>query len=760
MRIKLSSRHLAISVFAIPVISLPLVLWMMVDLPSERPPDPSRAFYDANGELLRVTLSERQTLNLERTSFPRTVVCATLAAEDARFYEHPGVDPQALIRAAWQNIRAGRVVSGGSTVTMQYAKMLEPGNRSLRRKMVEAIRAVKIEIKFKKDQILAAYLNHVSYGGNLEGIEAASRVYFGHTADELSFAQAALLAALPKAPGLLDPFRFPERARKRRNYVLDRMAACGFITAAAAARQKKMPLDVVRHALPFKAPHACDWISGSSAMKTSIRLNVQTDVEKEIRTAVTQLQPFGVNQAAAVVIEVQTGRVVAMVGSKDYSDNEQNGQVNGAIARRSPGSALKPFLYAMAFERGLIAPSSFIADVPSDYIGLEPENFNRKFRGVVRADVALLDSLNVPAVELAGEVGLPDFLRLLRNFGLRTLSRNADYYGLGIVIGTGEVTLLDLTNAYAALARGGIWMPVTMKADERVKSKTRVVSDEAAYLVTHILENPVRFGRSSPFDFISEGTPPFAWKTGTSSGFRDAWTIGYTPEYAVGVWLGNFDGRSSEKLIGAESAAPVVARIFENLYRNRKTPEFKTPPNLSSRQVCVRSGDPPGPHCELTRTDLYIPGISPAAECRIHKEIWIDSITGQQVQLYKAAPDAVRKVAECWPAKIGHFLRSEGLAQFVAPVESADILPSSVSELKLRSPVDGRVYAQGDIILQASTAVAEDQIFWFVDGLFLSASAPDQPMVIKGFPGKHRVACTDPHGRHDAAEFLVREDLF
>ncbi|MFW6162381.1 MAG: penicillin-binding protein 1C, partial [Planctomycetota bacterium] len=534
---------------------------------------------------------------LEEVS-PRLVE-ATIAVEDQRFRSHPGVDPLAVLRAVGQNVRHRRIVSGASTITMQVIRLLTPRPRTLRSKVIEAFRAVQLERRASKEAILEHYLNRAPYGGNLLGAEAASLAWFGKHACDLSLAEAALLAGLPQAPSRLRPDRHPERAKARRDHVLERMAACGFVSDEHLRVARRQPVAVRRSPFPFEAPHFARLVRrrypGRGELHGTLDRRVQRLAEETVREAVAALRPEGVTNAAVVVIENRTAAVRAMVGSCDFHAEADDGQVNGAVAPRSPGSALKPFTYALAFQRGLATPDTVLADVPASYTGYEPENYDHAFRGPVPAAEALRDSLNVPAVRLLAQVGHRPLHRFLRRLGLATLTRPADHYGLALTLGSTEVTLLELTSAYATLARLGVHRPYRLLETEPVPEGRRVLDAGAAWLVADALceADPLAGARS-------DDELRMAWKTGTSYGHRDAWTVAFTPAYTVGVWVGNFDGRPSGALVGIRAAAPVARTLMDRIAGEAGSPWFERPPSVATRPVCPVSGLPPEPHCPGT----------------------------------------------------------------------------------------------------------------------------------------------------------------
>jgi penicillin-binding protein 1C len=574
---------------------------------------------DRRGRLLRTALPEdlfSAPVSLDAVS--PWVVTATLAAEDRRFYEHPGVDLRAIARAAWQDARAGRVVSGGSTITQQLVRALRPRPRTLWGKAEEAWRALALERRASKREILEAYLNRPPYGRGTRGIEAAARAYFGVRARDLTLGQAALLAGLPQCPSRCDPVKDPGAAAARRRTVLGRLYAWGWIDAATRASALAEPDRVSDAARADLAPHfARRALSrpGAGPRRTTLDADLQQELEELVATHLKSLAPWHVTNAAVVALDNASGDALAWVGSADFLDDAHHGQVDGVVARRQPGSALKPFLYGLAFSRGL-SPSDRIDDAPTFAKGgFSPRNYDETFHGPVTLRQALACSYNAPAVRLVERMGVPDFLAVLRSFGLDTLDRGADRYGAGLALGDGEVRLLDLAAAYAALARGGVWSPPRESLSDPRGPARRVLSREAAYLVTSVLsDNSARveaFGHDSalalPF--------PFAAKTGTTKDYKDNWAVGYTPEWTVAVWAGNFDGSPMRRVSGVTGAAPLLREAALAMERRYGSRDFPVPDGIREADVDPASGDLAGPACPDSVREVFRRDRLPSRVC-------------------------------------------------------------------------------------------------------------------------------------------------
>lgn len=487
------------------------------------------------------------------------IIQATIASEDKRFRSHGGVDWLAVVRAAGQNISAGRTESGASTLTMQVCRMMDDRPRTWRAKMVEAFRALQLERRLDKDRILETYLNMAPYGGNIRGVEAAARRYFGKSAADVSLTEAALLAGLPQAPTRLRPDRHPDAANIRRATVLQRMADLEMISAAQhkSAAAESINLATVRWTPTARHAAQLALTRRPAGGRTTVDPALQAEIERLVLDHAGTLPPR--TQIAVVIIDIASAEILSLVGSVDF-DAPVDGQVNGAIARRSPGSALKPFVYAAAFEDRRLSPESILHDVPVNIAGWSPRNFDRSFTGEISAADALRQSLNIPAVLVAQEIGLARVVGLTESAGVNLSNDTQARAGLGVVVGAAEVTLLDLTNGYATLGRGGIRMMPRLFLNEPSES-VRVLDANVCAALDDILSTPHR--RPKGMEALAPADVPwFMWKTGTSALRRDAWAIGHNRGFAVGVWVGRFAGAGSPSLVGAEAAEPLLADIF------------------------------------------------------------------------------------------------------------------------------------------------------------------------------------------------------
>ncbi len=589
----------------------------------EELPLPSVQLYDRNAVPLRGLLSTTQTyyqpVRLEQIS--PWLVSAVIAAEDKRFYTHNGVDVWAVMRAAWQNAAQGEVVSGASTITQQLARQIAPRPKTWWGKLTEAARATYLETQLTKEEILEQYFNRLEFGNLTQGVEAASRFYFHTDAADLSVAQAAFLAGLVKSPTYYNPLKHPKRALKRRNYVLKQMYQHGILDSETyrLAQTEKLPLNTLPR--PFAAPHWTQFIkpylpTDSTAIYTTLDYTLQAYIEQVIKTNLAHLARQHVTNAAVVVLDNMRGEVLAYIGSADFTDTAHSGQVDGVRALRQPGSALKPFVYGLALEQGKLTAASLLSDTDTFFEGgFRPRNYDENFHGAVSVRQALACSYNIPAVKAAEQTGVENLLLLLRNAGITSLGKPADFYGLGLALGNGEVRLLELTNAYATLARGGVFLPLQVAIRPRVAlpgKATRVLQETTAYILTDILKD--NQARAAAFGLNSPLSVPFemAAKTGTSKDYKDNFAVGYTPRWTIGVWVGNFDASPMRQVSGITGAGPILHDVAIYMQQHYPSEPFAVPAAIRRASVCSQSGLLAGPACSHTKEEIFTAASLPA----------------------------------------------------------------------------------------------------------------------------------------------------
>lgn len=600
----------------------------------------STLIYDRNGELIYELLDPHggRRIKVPLDQISPLLIQATIATEDKDFYEHPGFDVVAIARAVWQNTRQGEAVSGASTITQQLARALllseeERAQRTLSRKIKEVILAAEITRRYSKDQILEFYLNEIYYGNLAYGVQAAAQTYFQKDARELNLAEASLLAGLPQAPAIYDPFTNPEAALRRQEQVLRLMVETGGITPAeaeAAAKEMRDRIPTLRPPrMDTRAPHFVNYVRqvleaqygaqgiyrSGLRVRTSLDLRLQTLAEEIVRAHVDKLAGRHVTNGALIALDPRTGEILAMVGSKDFYDTNIDGQVNVALRPRQPGSAIKPLTYLKAFEMGW-TPATLLWDLPTTFPAFpepyRPKNYDGKFHGPQSLRSALANSYNIPAVKALQFVGIDNFKEIAARLGITTLTRPD--YGLSLTLGGGEVTLLELSGAYAAIANGGVRVPPTPILEISSSDGTRlwrhepqgvpVLRPQHAYLMTSILsDNAARtpaFGENSPLKL----SRPAAAKTGTTNDTRDNWTVGYTPELVVGVWVGNSDNTPMENVSGITGAAPIWHDFMEGALAGRAPQEFAVPEGVVEMEVCADNGAQPNA-CPQRRKEVF-----------------------------------------------------------------------------------------------------------------------------------------------------------
>jgi penicillin-binding protein 1C len=743
----------------------------------ERPP--AVVVMDRTGAPLRFFLpaDDRWRFPVKLSDLPPELPRALVASEDRWFYRHPGINPVAIVRAAWSNLRAGEVVSGASTIPMQIARMAEPGPRTISSKVRESFRALQLERRFGKDELLEIYLNLTPYGGNVEGIGTAAWFYFGKEPDQLSLGEIALLTALPRSPGRYDPTLHPGAAQEARNRVLAQLTERGVFPREEIENARQVPVPRTRRKPPIAAPHFSEQVKallpGEPRIRTTIDRRLQTIAEEQVIHRIRELRDQGIGNAAVVVIENGTHAVRALVGSAGFQESYFKGQVNGALARRSPGSTLKPFLYALALDQGRVLPDSYLLDIPTDFSGYVAENYDDQYRGRVTVREALIQSLNACAVRLLSEVGLKDYHRLLKDGGLATLDRPYHQYGLPLVLGAGEVRLLDLTNLYASLAGQGEHRAYRVLEGERASSPAQLFSPESAHLITEILTDVRRPDLPESWD-LSVGAPGVAWKTGTSYGHRDAWAVGFSQRFTIGVWVGNFDGRPRKGISGSQHAGPLLFDLFRAIDPGGGNPAESTDwtkrvHDLDQIELCAESRELPGPFCPLRMKAVYLPGRSHLIQCTWHRRALVDAESGELL-----SGDCVRerphefRLLTVFPAELVAWWRAQGSPQnnqilgtprfssACRGVPAGDppriVSPAAATPYRVRRDTPPE-YQRIPLIAHASAGAS--RLFWYQDGMLVASTSPGENHFLPSLPGEHRLVVTDDLGRSDGVIYRV-----
>lgn len=732
---------------------------------------------DRHGEVLRFGLAAddhyRQFVPLEKVS-PLTVE-STLLYEDRYFYQHAGANPVAIAKAFINELSHSRRRLGASTITMQVARLRYHLNtRTWGGKLQQIVMAARIECHYSKREILEAYFNLAPYGRNIEGIGAAARIYFGKEASELSLVESLTLGVIPQNPTRRAP------GAKNAQALLDarRMLFESWVERHPLDAAKRsvfdMPVAVNTLAkLPFAAPHfveSClsDAEGSRCDVMTTLDLPLQRLVETQMRRHLQERQRDGIVNASALLIDIHSMEVLASVGSADYFNKEINGQVNGTTMKRSPGSALKPFVYALALDQGIIQPHSLLKDAPASFNGYNPENFDRDFMGPVQACDALVQSRNVPAVTLASKLREHSLYDLLQNAGVSGL-RAEGTYGLTIALGGVEVSPEDVARLYAMLANRGECRPLRKTLSAAVEPGTQLLSPEAAFLVLDMLKkNHIPSGRGAVSQTLE--SRPVAWKTGTSYSFRDAWTAGIFDHYALVVWVGNFDGKPNPALVGRAAAAPLFFAIT-NALRSQSPPttaraswESTEGLHLAEVDLCAVTGELATPLCQHQQKGWFIPGVSPITTCGVHQEIFIDPRTGYRVQSRDAVPNVRREIQEVWPSDLLALFRYAGLPRQTPPpfAPQADTLArNSGAGPEITSPRAGIEYhlrlgmAGQSVPLQANAPASVERIHWFAGKTYLGSSAPGETFLWQAAPGTFQISAVDDAGRSASRNVVV-----
>ncbi|HET7619207.1 MAG TPA: penicillin-binding protein 1C [Vicinamibacterales bacterium] len=768
-------------IIAIAVLAIAAAVWLRCG-----PVDPklldavdatSTTVLDRHGVVLYEALSDGGT-RVERMlpdALPPTVVAATIAAEDRRFWRHPGIDPFAILRAMRHNIMERHVVEGGSTITQQVAKLLiqrrdgvQP--RSVRAKLREAILAIRLEHRFDKRELLAMYLNLAAYGNNIAGLARASRAYFGVTPGMLTPAQAAYLAGLPQRPASFNPWRDPTLAMSRQRAILRRMRGMDALTDEQLAAATNERLAFRSGSSPFLAPHFVEMVLADAGsprprtITTTLDAELQRDVEGIIDAQRPVLDAHGAANVAVVVLDNRRGEWIAWEGSGDYFDARHGGTINGPVVPRQPGSALKPFTYALAFEQGG-SPATVLPDIPSAFPTAEegvvytPRNYDGRYRGPLLARAALAGSENVPAVALASELGVPTLIRFLARAGLTTFDRNAAYYGVGVTLGNAEVRLDELVAAYAAFARGGVWRKPAVIAGNASREDRRIMSPRTAFWITDILSDDearaYAFGRGSALEFPF----PVAAKTGTSQAYHDNWTIGYTRDVTVGVWVGNFDRAPLRDSSGVTGAGPIFHAVMLAAER-RFDPSFSAhhdivavPADTERVAICALSGERANPWCP-SRIREWVPAGADPVPCSWHHLSDAGLLT-------------------IWPPKYRAWITAQvdsAIAATVGP-SGAHVAPARVAAsvrsekplLEIANPPAGAIYSIDPTLrpefqalpLRATTGTPTT-VTWMVDGRVVGTTSSERALSWPLKVGTHHISARDAAGRVAETRVVVK----
>jgi penicillin-binding protein 1C len=576
---------------------------------------PATAIYDQNHQLLRLKLSSDSFWRFpaKEEEIPTLLKKSVIAFEDHYFYYHFGINPFSIVRAIYHNFTHQRII-GASTITMQVARMMYERERTLGNKLIEMFNALQLEWHYDKDTILTHYFNLAPYGGNIEGVKSAAIFYFQKPLPELTISQIALLTSVPKNPNVNKPTR-QTNLNRYRNKILQALADEKVITKEQQQRAQKESIHTSLLKVPFHAPHFTNKITSSASdITTTLDLSLQTFTLSRLQSQIEKLHSFNLYNGAALVIDNKTAQIRAYVGSANFFDKLHEGENNGVTMIRSPGSTLKPFIYLRAIERGYITPNQQLYDSDLFLHGYTPKNFSKRFTGRISAKEALQYSLNIPAIMLNHILGKNSLYELLQSAHIHSIDHPKSYYGDALALGGCGISLLDLTRLYSALANQGILKELTSLPKISKTKSIQLFSKEAAYLISQILSDASRTTLNAYWESVRK-MPKVAFKTGTSASSKDLLTIGYTPEYTVGVWFGNFSGEKTKNLTGLQSASEVVLDIFAYLNQKEKLTWFEKPKKIITRKHCVDAIQ--SNNCQTYREDQLIKGITPAPPCRL-----------------------------------------------------------------------------------------------------------------------------------------------
>lgn len=732
---------------------------------------------DRNGELLGARIaSDGQWRFPPRNTTPEKIKQCLITFEDRHFYHHWGVNPVSIGRAAYQNLKNKRIVSGGSTLTMQTIRLARNESRTFGEKFIEMILATRLEFRASKEKILSMYVSHAPFGGNVVGLDAAAWRYFGHSAEELSWAEAAMLAVLPNAPAMIHLSKSRQSLLNKRNRLLKQLYGRKIIDSSTYELAISEPLPDEPHPLPQIAPHLVSRFyqerNGKYSVSTIDR-GIQTQIENAAERWSNEFNRSDIRNLAILVIDIQTNQVVAYCGNVNFKRKQSGNQVDVIQAPRSTGSILKPFLYYAMLQEGSLLPHTLLPDIPININGFTPQNFSLQFEGAVPASEALARSLNIPAVTMLQKYGVPKFHTFLRQIGLKTINRPASHYGLSLILGGAEATLWDVTNTYAHMGRSLLQLPQTecsllLSDSEGSENSEAVTSAKTTDIfqpgaVWQTFNALTEVNRPEEIDWKSiPSMHPIAWKTGTSHGFRDAWAVGVTPHYAVGVWVGNATGEGKPGLVGARTAGPVLFDIFSLL---PPTQWFKRPGNVFVKtEVCRKSGHLKGRFCEETDTLLILPAGLKTEACPYHHLVTLSA--DETHRIYENCANLEPTIQKSWftlppvwewyykqhhpeysplpPFKPGCGEDALQPMQFIYPPMNARIV--------LPKQMDG---SPGYMTAELAHGNPATTIFWHLDNTYLTQTQDFHKISLQPTPGKHSLTAVDSAGNTVTTTFYI-----
>lgn len=729
--------------------------------------DYSTVVLDHEGHILRAFLNRAQQWHFPpnpEQAIPTKLKTAVLHFEDQRFEHHLGIDPLAIMRALYQNLAQGEIISGASTLTMQVTRLMNPKPRTYLNKMFEMLQALKIETQYTKSEILHAYLNHAPYGGNIVGYTAASYRYFQKTPHQLTWSESALLAVLPNAPGYISPQTNNKQLQKKRDQLLDALHQNHHINTETLHLSKQEPIPNQSHPFPFLAPHLaqqCHTQTPGTFVNTTLDRALQTQTQTLVKRHLKHLSQNGIHNGIALVANTQTGDIIAYVGSQNFSDN----QIDGIRAARSSGSLLKPFLYALSIDEGLTLPQSQLRDIPSYYGAFSPRNASRTYTGLITAHDALITSANVPAVRLLYTYGLVPFYNTLKAAGLTTLFRTPQDYGLPLIIGGAETNALDIAALFRGLGNKGVFQPLRFRQTQTPSQTSQLISPGACHLILNSLRDLARPG-SEYYWQQYQNQWPIAWKTGTSYGHRDAWAVGVSPQWTIAVWVGNFDGTGTPDLIGSRSAAPLFFDIFNSLPKDPHKNWFAKPTEeIISLTICKNTGYRATPHCPTTIQADAPKYQRPLKPCPYHQTITVTQNEQQRVCSLCWTPNNHKRVSKLvYPPDVAYHLRQQGHSPQPLPSHApncpaqteetplAITYPSQNAHLYLPRDLDNTYQ---NIVLRVTHRQRESTLYWYLNHHYLGQTDAEHTKATSLPEGWHTLEVIDDMGHRDQTRFYV-----
>jgi penicillin-binding protein 1C len=727
----------------------------------------STTITDANGTVVNAFLTEDEKwrMKTELDEISPLLRKTIIAKEDRYFYEHPGVNPFAVCRAAVMNIVKRKRTSGASTITMQVARALEPKKRNIFSKFREMFRAFQLEWKYSKEEILQMYLNLVPYGGNIEGVKAASLLYFKKNPDHLSLAEITALSIIPNRPSSLVIGKNNDLIIRERNRWLQKFSDEGVFTAKEIEDALHEPLNAFRSTVPHHIPHlAYKLKSGTNKdnIGTNIITNTQWKIEKLAEDYIRALKLRNIRNAAIIVVDNKTRKVISYVGSSSFTDTSDGGQVNGAAAVRQPGSTLKPLLYGLCIDEGILTPKSVINDVAVNYSGYAPENYDQKFNGHVTVEYALEHSLNIPSVKGLERLGKDQLINTLIDCDFKQIRKDQNKLGLSMVLGGCGATLEELTGLFAAFANNGVYTPLRFLSSDSGSKNIRIISPAANYMITEILSKVNR--PDFPLNWTAtEHMPKIAWKTGTSYGRKDAWSIGYNKNFTVGIWVGNFSGLGVPELSGANTATPLLFKVFNTIDYDSNSDWYEPTKDCDLRQVCSVTGMAPGPNCTNLIADYFIPLISSTMTCNHLQEFKI-AADGSVSYCENCAPQTgySKKLYPIIAAEMQDYYKQNGIAYEKLPPHNDDCEKIFKGNgPAITSPSNGSEYfinSKDPEPLQLTAHAGSDvgKVYWYINDQFYKAANAGEKQFFVPKEGPVKISCTDDKGRNRNIRIVVK----